>query len=106
MEDVVAIEVTRAGGSTTYYMTWGRLFDPVDPAALLAAVRCHLITPGDEPASLRVCNTLREASDAPYFFEGVIAFAQKRIPFGPGYDEWAAAMRGAIIEGKEIYLLG
>ena len=106
MEDVVAIELTRADGSMSYCMTWGRVFDPVDPAPLLAAVRSHLIKPGDEPASLRVCETLHEASGATYFFESVIAFGQKQIPFGPGYDEWAAHMRSAIIEGKEIYRLG
>ena len=106
MEDAVAIEVTRADGSVAYCMTWGRVFNAVDPAPLLEALRPHLVKPGDEPTSIRVCDTLQEAAGAPYFFEAVIAFAQKSVPFGPDYNHWASEMRNAIIRGRELYRLG
>jgi hypothetical protein len=106
MEDVVAIEATVAGGSKLYCMTWGRVFGPDDPTELLRVVHPLIVQPEDEPASLRVCETLQEASGAPYFFEALIFFGQRNIPFGPGYSEWEYRMRAAVKSGKQVYRLG
>jgi hypothetical protein len=106
MEDVVAIEATVADGSKLYCMTWGRVFDPVDPTELLDVVYPLMVKPEDEPASLRVCDSLQEASGAPYFFEALIFFGQRHIPVGPGYSEWEYRMRIAVKSGKQVYRLG
>jgi hypothetical protein len=106
MEDVVAIEASLADGSKLYCMTWGRVFGPVDPAELLDVVRSLIVQPQDEPATLRVCDTLQEAAGAPYFFEALIFFGQRNIPFGPGYSEWEYRMRAAVKSGKQVYRLG
>jgi len=106
MEDVVAIEATFTDGSKLYCMTWGRVFDPVDPTELLAVVQPLIVQPEDDLAKLRVCETLQEASSAPYFFEALIFFGQRSIPFGPGYAEWEYRMRAAVKSGKQVYRLG
>ncbi len=106
MEDVVAIEATVADGSKLYCMTWGRVFGAVDPTELLDVVHPLIVPPEDEPASLRVCDTLREAAAAPYFFEALIFFGQRNIPFGPGYSEWEYRTRTAVKSGKQVYRLG
>jgi hypothetical protein len=106
MDDVVAIKASFADGSTRYCMTWGRPFDAVDPNRLLDAVRPHLGSVDEEGVSLRVCDTLQEASATPYFFEALIHFSQRPIPFGAGYETWAEQKRDAIQRGKEIYFLG
>lgn len=40
------------------------------------------------------------------FFETFFKLCQHPIPYGPGYDEWAAKTRDKMSTGKEIYLLG
>lgn len=106
MDHVVAIQATFADGATRYCMTWGRLFGTIDPQGLLDAVRPHMIKPEDEPASLRVCDSLQEASHAEYFYEALIHFGQHPIPFGPGYEAWTEEMRTEIRSGRQIYHLG
>ena len=42
MEDIVAIKAVEKSGKEHFFLTWGRIFDPVDEEALLAAVRVNL----------------------------------------------------------------
>jgi hypothetical protein len=97
----------QAGGSR-YFLTWGRLFDPVDPARLEAAVRTHLdkFDLGGTPVSVEVCLTLQEASSQPYFYEALWWFAQQRVPFGPAYKRWASSKRRRLADGHELRYLG
>jgi len=50
--------------------------------------------------------TLQEAAQAPYFFEGLVSFAQRPIPFGDQYEDWRAKRRKRMEDGHEIYYLG
>ncbi|MBJ7595419.1 MAG: hypothetical protein JF886_11280 [Candidatus Dormibacteraeota bacterium] len=59
-----------------------------------------------KPMSARVCSTLHEASSQPYFFEGLMTFAQQSIPFGDGYEAWKEAKRMAMTDGREFFFLG
>ncbi len=105
MEEIVAIKATDSRGKHHFFITWGRAFDRVDPKPLLSAVRPALsrfVT----IRRLEVCSTLQEASDQPYFFEALLAFAQKRIPSGEARRGWSAARRKQIAAGKDIYYLG
>ena len=108
MEDLVAVEVTTAEGPRCWFVTWGRIQDPVDPApleALVLRVADHFALPGT-PVSARVCDTLQEAREAPLFFEALFEFAQRPIPFGDGYEAWRERADRLMQEGKEVYAVG
>ncbi|HET7486719.1 MAG TPA: hypothetical protein VFJ85_02235 [Acidimicrobiales bacterium] len=87
MENIVAIAVDTDEGKRTYFLTWGRIQDPIDPApleAIMLEVARNFRTPG-KPQSASVCATLQDAADAPYFYEYFFTFCNKPIPFGRGY---------------------
>lgn len=89
MEDIVAIKVVEESGRDHFFLTWGRIFDPVDPESLLAVVRPKLPRWGVHKArSLEVCYSLQDAASEPYFYEALFMMAQERIPFGPKYKSW------------------
>jgi hypothetical protein len=108
MEDIVALEVKLRNGARRYFMTWGRLFDPVDPGPLIDCARTHMSESslGGEIVTVRVCDSLQEASREPYFFEALFAFGQKTIPRGEDYQGWRAQMRERVESGHELYFLG
>jgi hypothetical protein len=111
VEDVIAVEVLLADGERRFFLTWGRVHDPVDPGPVCALVlrfaeRSQL---GGTPSSARVCESLREAAesvDAPYFYECFYAFCQRRIEFAEGYEAWRQERVEAMEDGKEIAYCG
>jgi hypothetical protein len=111
MDDVVAVEVELAAGELRYFITWGRIQDEVDPEPLAALVLEHSRQVAlDNPAQrARVCQSLREAADsqsAPYFYECLLVFVRRPVPFGPDYQKWRAARAAAMAMGKEIAYCG
>ncbi|HEV3102667.1 MAG TPA: hypothetical protein VG426_10070 [Candidatus Dormibacteraeota bacterium] len=108
MEDLVALRVRLKDGGVRYFLTWGRLFDPVDPKPLEAVVKANLgkFALQGEANSVEVCESLQEASRQPYFFEALWWFAQQTIPYGSGYMRWAIARRRRLEVGKELRFLG
>lgn len=108
MEDIVVVEVRTDENRLTYFMTWGRIQHRVDPeplAALVLRVSPKFKMPG-RPVAARVCDSLQEASDAPFFFEYFFGFCQKPIPFGDGYEDWRQQMDERMQNGYEIAGLG
>ena len=109
MDDVVAVAVHTDTDHVCYFVTWGRIQDAVDPTGVeqvvLAAAQ-SFATPG-KPVTARICRTLQEARDAPYFYEAIISFAQQAIPFGVDtYEPWRASMNDAMRAGKHINFVG
>jgi hypothetical protein len=107
MEDVVAVEVL-APPERHYFLTWGRVFDPVNGGDLLGVVGAQLGQYGVDRkiATSRVCATLQEAAQAPYFFEGFMYFCHRPIPYGDEYDRWKTKVRSEMEEGRGVYYLG
>ena len=111
MEDVIAVEVRLADGSARYYVTWGRIQDPVDTGPVTDLVMAHA-SPGSlggEPVSANVCHTLRaaaESAQAPYFFEALAEFSRQTIPRGVEYEPWRRERAEAMANGREIYYCG
>jgi hypothetical protein len=105
VEDVVAVEVRTDSGSRGFLMTWGRIQDALNPGRLeeLGLRSASRFALEGRPVSARVCNSLREASSEPYFFEALLEFTHRRVPFGDGYEEWRQARSEAMEQGKEIY---
>ncbi len=108
MHDIVAVEVSTDSGRICYFLTWGRVQDPVDPApleGLIMEVVPRFKTPG-RPVRARVCAALEEAKDAPLFFEYFFTFCQRPIPFGEGYPEWRRRTDVQMRAGHEIAAIG
>lgn len=107
MEDLVAIRVTHEDGSLHYLMTWGRIFDAVDEVALLDAVTPHLSKFGlGNFSAISLCYRLSEASEQPYFYEGLFDFSREGIPSIKGYKKWRKEKKRNILSGRDIYYLG
>jgi hypothetical protein len=89
-------------------LTWGRLQDIVDPAPLEKLIMsvAYQNSLGGEAMSAELCYRLQEAAGEPYFFECLFSMGQNRIPFGPGYAEWASETAEKMAMGKEIWYLG
>jgi hypothetical protein len=108
MEDLVAVELITLEGPVCYFITWGRIQDAVDPEPLeqlILSVADHFALPGT-PRSTKLCDSLQDAKEAPFFYEALFSFAQKPIPFGSGYQKWRRRMDKLMRQGKEIYAVG
>ena len=108
MEDIVAVAVTTDEGRVCYFLTWGRIQNSVDPEPLeqlIMDVAAHFKMPGN-PVNARVCSSLQDARDAPYFFEYFFRFSQKRIPFGRKYASWRKRMDKRMRAAHEIAAVG
>lgn len=108
MDDVIALRVVLDDGSSRYFLTWGRLSDAIDTGTVEEIVRAALsrFSLGGRAASVTVCESLREAATAQYFYENFFRMSQERIPYGPGYQQWAESKLRDLRAGREIYYLG
>jgi hypothetical protein len=111
VDDVIAVEVQLAGGGRRFFVTWGRIQDPVNPDPVCATVLrfAHGCDLGDAPASARVCRSLREAADtadAPYFYECFMALCRQPIPYGGRFESWRRSRAEAMDSGREIAYCG
>jgi hypothetical protein len=108
VDDLVAVRARTDAGQVGFWLTWGRLFGPFDPTAMIAAIRPHLrlAEQRGEIDQVQICDSLQEASDQPYFYKGLWWLGQTRIPFGPGYEEWAAEKRPQLADGRGLFYLG
>jgi hypothetical protein len=105
MEDIIAIRVAFADQPIRHVLTWGRIQDAVDPKPVeqLAAA---FMSPRGIVSRTTVCDSLQEASQCPYFYEALFDMAQRRIPFGDGYEEWVRERDRAMREGREMWDCG
>ncbi len=105
----MAVRVELADGSRRYFVTWGRIQDPVRSTALEDLVLAFSAgcSWGSPAVSARVCPSLREAAEspeAPYFYEGLLTFAHRSSEFGT--DRWRGERDAAMRAGREIYYCG
>ena len=107
MEDIVAVEVIKLDNKKLYFLTWGRVFDPVDEQQLLRSLEANLKKYGIvQYKKITLCPSLQKAVKAKYFYENFFLMSQKKIPFGRKYQVWRKTMITKIKQGKEIYFLG
>ena len=108
MEDIVAVEVRLTNGESRYFLTWGRIQHPVDPAPVEEVVlgSCENFALGGVAASAHLCDSLQAARDQPYFYECFFLMCQERIPFGPRYQAWKRRIAEAMEKGRQICYLG
>jgi hypothetical protein len=108
MDEIIALRVELANEQRRFFLTWGRLADPVDPTSLIDIVQPQLrrFALGGDIARVEVCATLQDAATAPYFYEALFHMCQQKIPYGEGYERWAAETLRKMRDGGELYYLG
>src|ERR1700716_235644 len=82
MDDIVALKVVLDEGPNQYFLTWGRLIDPVETKSLEELVGSHLAQfgLGGAAVSISVCDSIRAASRARYFYECFFQMCQSPFP--------------------------
>lgn len=108
MEKIVAIAIELENGARRFFLTWGRIQDPVDPASVVQVVfqQSTAFALGGKPVKAHLCESLQQAAHEPYFSEAFFALCQKPIPFGKHYEAWRREMDRRMRRGKELYYLG
>jgi hypothetical protein len=108
MEDIIAVELTTTEGDVCYFVTWGRIQSAVEPEPIESLIlkEAHRFAVRGTPAKARLCWSLQDARDAPYFYEALFYFCQQPIPFGPGYRKWRKRMDGRMRRGHELWFIG
>lgn len=103
----IRVELVQAVESA-YFMTYGRVFNPIDPEFLLKLVSRALPKFGLEgkATELEVCATLASASAAPYFYEALSEATSLRCGGDRDYDSWCKSTRNLMEDGKLIWYLG
>ena len=106
MEDIVTVAVDLENGDVRYFLTWGRIQDPVDPHPLeqLILEKSPRFAIGGTVVRARLCNSLQEAAKEAGFYECFFSMCQKKIPFGKKtYPKWRSEIDQQMRSGKEIY---
>ena len=110
MDTVVAVRATRRSHSEVYFLTWGRIYDPVDTAKIESAVTDYAMRSTDlkdDVKHVAVCSSSLEAASAPYFFESFFEMCQARRPEkGWRLAVWRMKIARRIAKGEEIWFLG
>jgi hypothetical protein len=107
MEDVVAVRFQDAERGEGGVLTWGRVFDPVDPTPLLEAIARILPRAGFKAASdIRICGSLREARQFRYFYEGLVHFSALAATEDVGDPDWLKLHRTDDCMLQDLYRLG
>jgi hypothetical protein len=108
MEDIVAVAITLEDGARRYFLTWGRIQDPVDPEPLEQIIleRSTGFSLGGKPVRAELCVSLQEAAKEPYFYECYFSMCQAKRPNGKKYDKWQRKIDELMRRGKQIWYLG
>lgn len=108
MENVVAVTARTKDGHAVAFLTWGRLWDPVDDRKLLEVIASRSVAFAGAPMTdFKVCNSLSEVADYLYFYEGLLHFAWRPIPIGDSYESWREDRAARLAEsGEDLYFLG
>jgi hypothetical protein len=88
VEDINGVRVRDAKRGWVGFVTYGRLWDPVDPSNELRVISAHFSTFGIEALEVQLFDSLQELASAPYFYEALISFAWNPVPLGSGYEAW------------------
>ncbi|HUR39285.1 MAG TPA: hypothetical protein VM222_07315 [Planctomycetota bacterium] len=108
MDQIIAVAVELESGRKRYFLTWGRIQEPVqcDPLEELLLRHADKFDLGGKPMRARVCDTLQEAASQPYFFECFFEMSSRGIPSGKRYGPWRRKIGEQMKRGKEFFYLG
>lgn len=108
MHDIVALSISEPLVGTHYVITWGRVFDVIDPTALEDAVTSNALSFGIlDPRPAKVCETLQDAARTKYFYEAFYEICQQAIPTGKAsFPKWRRQMRKELQDGRHMWYCG
>lgn len=109
MDNIVAVAVKIADGNRRFFLTWGRVFDPVDPTELEKIVLAFSgeYALGGKPIAAEVAYSLQDAAGEPYFFEAFHILCTARVPAsGMAFKKWLMKMRREMRKGKHLLYCG
>ena len=106
MEHIVGIKIRDKIIGTVGFITWGRIFHPVDSEELLTIVTQHAPKFGiSHILSIELCDTLQEVAKFPYFYEALFEFSHS-FALANDYKTWKADIKKTMKQGEGIYFLG
>jgi hypothetical protein len=89
------------------FLTWGRVYDAVDPTKLEAALKRLLPTMGFRNVELvSVCNDLGAVRNYRYFHEGLLNFAARMAREPYETQAWAKEQQSDEALRKNLFLIG
>jgi hypothetical protein len=108
VDDLIALKVVLKNGEDRYFLTWGRIPDPVrtKPVEQLLWAVLSQFSLGGEPKSVHVCKSLQEATAGEYFYECFFWMCQEHIPRDETHDSWARDKLERMRAGKDFCYLG
>ena len=109
MEDIVAVEVITPTGGPHFIVTFGRIQHRVDPSELEAIVLGNVSKFGlGHATAVRVCGSLQEAREAPYFFEALIDYGAEMAAARSTEDVagWRERIDAEMRTGRHLCYLG
>lgn len=107
MEDVIGFKAMSSNQRWVGFLTFGRLWGPLETEQLENAIRDALPSFGiDRSAEVYICESLQHLRSCPYFYEGLLSFAWRPISFGSGYDAWRQKQRDEVGTGSGVYCVG
>ena len=108
VEEVVAVELTTASGDVRYVVTWGRIQHRTESEPLEVIALANAGKFGVTAIAARVCHSLQDARDAPYFFEALIHFSAGIASRDADGDlrEWERRTDSEMRAGRHLCYLG
>lgn len=107
MEYVSAVKFADQERGDFAFLTWGRVFDAVDPSELLAALKRLLPSMGFRRVhKISICYDLGDVRDYRYFYEGLLSFAARMATEPYQTKAWAKAQRSDDALRKGAFLIG
>lgn len=110
MENIVAIRIMDKEEGETGVLTFGRIFDTINPDHLLDIVRLNCPKFGVRNLqSMELCLTIQEVSHMRYFYESYANLLReyvKRPTHSIDYDNWIEEKKRRMYCGQDIYCLG
>jgi hypothetical protein len=108
MDDIIAVQLTDSKGEVHFFLTWGRIFDRIDPKTIEETVLRNAPKFGiSKPKAAKICDSLNQASAARYFYECFFQLSREMMPIGAKpYAVWQAKMKRQILSGKQIFYCG
>jgi len=106
MNDIVAIKFLDKKYGDGAAITWGNVFEEKE---LLKVVECGLQDTFEvsEIISIKICDSLEEIADQPYFYECLMRFIQQSVPTKEKkYSKWLNKKKKSMKCGYDIYFNG
>ncbi len=109
MDNYIAVCVELENKQHRYFLTFGRIFDPVNGDKLCEIILHYAsrYALGGVPKKAQICYSLNDASHAPYFYECLMQLYEFKCPVDKRkMKKWKSEMKKMILKGEMIMYCG